>query len=130
MIIWFMGDIPYGIAYAANAEVVILDNFNAELNPIWRNEEFKGQTRYNLVNLDGDRVLQGESAGTASALVFKTKYRLQDYPVLSWRWKVADILEAGDARSKKTDDYAARVSVVFPHWFLPLTRSIQLPLGQ
>ncbi len=112
------------IASAAGPEVVVLDNFNAGLDPNWKNEEFQGQTRYSIVESEGDRVLLGESAGTASALVFKKKYLLQDYPILSWRWKIEDVLSSGDARSKGGDDYAARLYVVFPHWFVPMTRSI------
>ena len=108
----------------AAPETLVIDNFNAGLHPNWKSEEFKGQTRYSIVALEGDKVLKGESAGTASALVFKKKYSLQDYPVLAWRWKVEDILSAGDARSKETDDYAARIYVVFHHWFVPMTRSI------
>ena len=104
---------------AANPDIGVIDNFNAGLNTNWKSEEFKGQTRYSIVELEGDKVLQGKSAGTASALVFKKKYFLQDYPVLSWRWKIEDILRAGDARSKESDDYAARIYVVFP----PLVRS-------
>lgn len=109
---------------AADPAVVVIDDFNAGLNPNWRHEEFKGLARYSIIELDGDKVLQGESSASASALVLKKKYRLQDYPILSWRWKVADILSDGDARSKSGDDYAARIYVVFPHWFTPKTRSI------
>lgn len=109
---------------AADPAVVVLDDFNAGLDPAWRHEEFKGQNRYSIVELDGDKVLEGESSASASALVLKKKYQLQDYPILAWRWKIADILSDGDARSKSGDDYAARIYVVFPHWFTPKTRSI------
>jgi hypothetical protein len=60
----------------------------------------------------------------------------QAYPILHWRWKVADTIPGGDARHKTTDDYVARIYVVFPHWFFPMTRTInyiwanQLPQGE
>ena len=46
------------------------------------------------------------------------------------------MLDKGDVRAKKTDDYPARVYVIFPHWFPPKTRSInyiwanRLPVGE
>ena len=43
---------------------------------------------------------------------------------MSWRWKVSAINAKGDASHKEGDDYAARIYVVFPHWFFPMTRSI------
>ena len=72
----------------------------------------------------------------ASGLFFPQDYRLQDYPLLAWRWKVKDTLAKGDARLKTGDDYAARVYVVFPHWLFFKTRSInyiwsnKLPRGE
>lgn len=110
--------------FAATPDVQILDDFNAALNPNWQIKEFKGQTEYSIIDLDGEKVLMAKSDGAASALVFSKTYSLRNYPVLSWRWKVKDILQQGDARVKGTDDYAARIYVVFPHWFFPMTRSI------
>ena len=43
---------------------------------------------------------------------------------MSWRWKVSDTIRKGDSRSKSGDDYAARVYVVFPHWFFPKTKTL------
>jgi hypothetical protein len=80
--------------------------------------------------------LKAESRDAASALLYKIEYDLRDYPILSWRWKVVNILEKGDETKKEGDDYAARVYVVFPHWFFPKTRSInyiwanKLPKGE
>ena len=116
--------LPTGSVGAADPEVVILDDFNTGLSPHWQQEEFKGQTDYRVVADGEEMVLRGESNGTASALVYPKKFLLQDYPILSWRWKIADVLPKGDARSKSGDDYAARIYVVFPHWFAPKTRSI------
>lgn len=101
----------------------------------WSKKSFKGETEYRIVEDAGQKVLQANSQGTASGLVFETEYDPKEYPVLSWRWKVANTLVKGDSRTKAGDDYAARIYVVFPHWFFPKTRTLnyiwanQLPKG-
>lgn len=108
----------------AEPRIQTIDDFDLGLNPNWEQVDFKGQTKYSIVSLDGGQVLQGQSHAGASALVFKKEYDLREFPILSWRWKVKDILAKGDSQIKTGDDYPARIYVVFPHWFAPMTRSI------
>jgi len=108
----------------ASSETIILDDFNAGLKKNWQMKEFKGQTQYSVVTLEGEKVLLAQSDATASALVFEQKYDLRDFPILSWRWKINNIHPKGNSQTKAGDDYAARIYVVFPHWFTPMTRSI------
>ncbi len=90
----------------------------------WEEKSFKGNTEYRLV-ADGERkVLQATSRAAASGMVFDIDYDPKAYPLLSWRWKISNIIVKGDERSKAGDDYAARVYVIFPHWFFPKTRSL------
>lgn len=112
------------ITPSAHAASRVIDDFEAGLAPGWTVKEFKGLTDYAVVADGGGRVLRAESKGTASGLVYKIDYAPGDYPVLAWRWKVANIVAAGDERVKSGDDYAARVYVIFPHWLFFKTRSI------
>jgi hypothetical protein len=116
-------------ALASGGEVLRIDDFEQGLSPRWEEKSFRGQTSYQVVTEGTGKVLQARSQGAASGLVFKKEYRLQDYPLLSWRWKVKGIIPGGDERSKSSDDYAARVYVVFPHWFFPKTRTINYVWG-
>jgi hypothetical protein len=100
-------------------------------------KEFHGRTLYAVVSeVNGGYVLRADSRASASGLFFKKDYSLRDYPILSWRWKVSNILEKGDETMKEGDDYAARVYVVFPHWFFPKTKTLnyiwanKLPKGE
>lgn len=111
-------------AFAASPQSLVIDDFNSGLQPHWEQKRFQGQTQYAVIEQAGEKVLMARSDAAASALVFKKKYSLGDYPILSWRWKVESIIREGDARAKSGDDYAARIYVVFPHWFVPMTRSI------
>lgn len=116
-------------------QVEVLDDFELGLSESWSPKFFQGETTYEVAAEDGGFCLRADSHGTASGLVLEREYRLQDVSWLSWRWKISNVLEKGDARSKSGDDYAARVYVIFPHWFYPKTRSLnyiwanQLPRG-
>jgi rSAM/selenodomain-associated transferase 2 len=70
-------------------------------------------TRYTVVREGESHVLRAESRAAASGL-----YRVLDldprvHQVLAWRWKVDNVIEKADARTRKGDDYAARVYVAF-----------------
>jgi hypothetical protein len=113
-----------GVAVAPAATALMIDDFEQGLSPRWEQKSFRGETSYNVVADGGGKALHARSQGAASGLFFKKEYRLQDYPLLSWRWKVQGIIPGGDETQKSSDDYAARVYVIFPHWFFPKTRTI------
>ncbi|MBI5014859.1 MAG: DUF3047 domain-containing protein [Deltaproteobacteria bacterium] len=103
---------------------VLIDDFERGLRPGWEVKRFKGDTRYDVVAGDGGHVLRARSDAAASALIYRIRYDLDRFPVLSWRWKAENVIAAGDESRKSGDDYVARIYVVFPHWFFPKTRSI------
>ena len=114
---------------AAAGKVLRIDDFEQGLSPRWEQKSFSGETSYQVVTEGTGKVLRAQSQGAASGLYFTKEYRLQDYPLLSWRWKVKGIIRGGDETRKSTDDYAARVYVIFPHWFFPKTRTISYIWG-
>lgn len=123
-------------AGAAGDEQLLIDDFEAGLKPGWESKVFAGETDYQVVACGADNhCLQAVSQGTASGLVYEIELETDAYPLLTWRWKVDGVLAAGDGRRKSGDDYAARVYVIFPHWFFPKTRTLnyiwanQLPAG-
>jgi len=79
----------------------------------WKTKTFKGETRYALANDKGRYVLKADSRDSASGLFHKVKVDLTRTPFLNWSWKVGNILSGIDERTKKGDDYPARVYVVF-----------------
>ncbi len=88
------------------------------LPPGWRPQIFKKkhnakQTAYAVVR-DGEvSVVRAESVGAASGIEREVSVDLKAHPVLRWRWKVENVVAAGDPRRKDQDDYAARVYVTF-----------------
>lgn len=115
---------------------LLVDDFEKGLGSHWTVKSFKGETMYRVVDDNGNRVLQADSRGTASGLVRKIDLDPRETPILTWRWKVAGTIAQGDERTKAGDDYAARVYVIFPHWFFPKTRTLnyiwanRLPQGE
>ncbi len=106
------------------AEPLVVADFSAELNS-WEAKVFKAGNHYEIQTSAADnRVLHVLSHDSATGLIRKIEFDLHQYPVLSWRWKVAHTLKKGDAHRKAGDDYAARIYVIFPHWIKPLTRTI------
>jgi len=108
----------------ASAAEKMIDDFESGSLSGWEEESFVGNTRYTIISEGEGHCLSAESNATASGFIHEIEYDLQEWPRLAWRWKVDGVLEKGDVRSKETDDYPARVYVIFPHWFPPKTRSI------
>ena len=117
--------IPALLAGAAGAgPPLLIDDFESGLGPAWQEKIFKGRTDYRIIADGSGHALQADSRGTASGLVKKLDLDPRDYPVLAWRWKVSGTIAQGDERTRAGDDYAARVYVIFPHWFFPKTRTL------
>lgn len=80
----------------------------------WAEKSFSGHTQYALTEDDGRTVLAANSKAAASGYFKKIEIDLQRTPYLNWSWKVENILAgSADERSKKGDDYPARIYVVF-----------------
>ncbi len=102
----------------------MIDDFEAGIAKQWEPKAFKGQTQYDVVRDMDNHVLRAASDASATGLIYEVAYDPEEYPIISWRWKVENIIEKGDATTREGDDYSARVYVIFPHWFKPMTRSI------
>lgn len=124
------------LALGAAAGVLTVGDFSGGDLKGWEPEEFSGVTNYRPALVDGKRVLQAVSRGSASALVKKIEADPAQRPMLSWSWKIEGTLPKGDGRTKAGDDFAARVYVVFPSFLFWNTRALnyvwanQLPVGR
>ena len=110
---------PGLMASAANADP-ILPRFS-ELTALdghygWEPLEFPGieqHSRYQLVSDGGLQVVRADTSAGASGLIARTTLNPGDSLILRWRWKVSNVFEQGDARTKSGDDYPARIYVAF-----------------
>jgi len=110
-------------AWGTGEEILLLGRLGPPASPEqlpdkWQPLVFKNiaaKTRYSIVR-DGEHyVLKAESHAAASGLIRPLDLDPKVYQVMSWRWKVENILVKGDARRKEGDDYAARIYVAFQY---------------
>jgi hypothetical protein len=101
------------LAMAADSGV-LLDDYHAGLATGWQEKVFRGRTDYRTTIMDGRPCIAAESTASASGLVFAIDFAPQRLPILSWEWRIEDVIATADATRKSGDDYPARVYVVFP----------------
>lgn len=78
----------------------------------WEEKSFVGNTRYRMVEYDGETVLNARAKATSSGLYNTGDIELDENPILNWRWKVAQIGEDNDERSKDGDDFPVRLYLI------------------
>lgn len=79
----------------------------------WSFSRFKNPTRYELVEDSGRHVVKASADRSASGLRHALKIDPAAYPVLTWRWKVDELIESADNTHKHTEDSPVRVLVTF-----------------
>lgn len=84
-------------------------------DPAWERVLLPGVEHETSYRPADDDALRAEADCAASARVVRVAdVDLTRTPVLRWRWRVEEGLDNPDERTKKGDDFAARVSVLFP----------------
>ena len=74
---------------------------------------FKKPTEYRLVALEGTVALRAIADSSASGIQFDTVADLNEYPWLTWKWKVPELNGLADNTLAHAEDSPARVIVVF-----------------
>ncbi len=98
--------------------------FDETTLPQWEQRDFKGKTRYELVDLDGESVLQATADNTASLLYRQQDIDLLATPLVRWRWRIRNTYPspedtANGERSRNGDDYPARFYVAIQTGLMP-----------
>ncbi len=96
----------------SNIEKVVIGHFSSGSFSGWQEKEFKGQTRYQIVNIDGQEVLKAESKDAASGLFYDQRIDLRKTPFINWRWRIANSMGNINEKEKSGDDFAARIYAV------------------
>ena len=82
----------------------------------WQPTELPGierHTRYSLVEDNGVTVLRAESDRSMSSLLRRVDIDPAQHAWLQWRWRVDKLVEKASLDAKESDDFAARVYVLF-----------------
>jgi len=102
----------------------LIDDFRHGAGPGWESKSFKGETRYFPAVEDSIPCLRAVATASASGLFYKIEYDAVNQPILTWSWKVDNIIAKGDAHTKAGDDYPARIYVVFPSTLFWKTKAL------
>src|SRR5215213_934787 len=73
----------------------------------------KAPTKFEITQLDGQKVLKVDADKSYGNLVHPTRVQLNEETTLSWRWKVEEFVEGANLRTKGGDDGAAKMCVFF-----------------
>lgn len=94
-----------------------------ELPLAWDLKRFAGRAQFELVREEGRAVFRLASEASSFALHRDVAVDLEQFPILTWWWKVTRLPARGDLRARETDDQAAQVYLVFPRSPSPRTSS-------
>ena len=75
----------------------------------WKKMILNKEVDYLLRWYGAQGFVQASSNGACSALYRRVNYRLTDYPLISWKWKVEQFPDIGEKGTEaEKDDFAAR----------------------
>lgn len=97
---------------ALHAENLPVSDFQSSGLSGWEAVKFNDETRYDVIEKDGARVVRAVSDDSASGMLKKMHVDLKKTPFLNWSWKIDKSLTGLNEKTRKGDDYAARVYVV------------------
>jgi len=82
----------------------------------WRPLTFEGVDRHTEYKLtrDGDTVVvMARAQASGSGLTRSLRIDLNRYPIIRWRWRVANVLRRADVAHRQSDDASARLLIFF-----------------
>jgi hypothetical protein len=74
---------------------------------------FKNNTDYLMVVEDGAVVVRAMAHNSASFLGLQTDFDPHKFPMLSWRWKVAQVIPAANTAEQGKEDAPVRLMIAF-----------------
>ncbi len=102
--------------YAEERSVLFREDFDSLDN--WKPFFFpkiRSHSTY-TIERNGDRhVLRTESNASASAIVYKDAFNVNEFPRARWRWMVRNVYLRADPRTKAGDDYPIRIHIMFDY---------------
>src|SRR5581483_11687904 len=110
---------------AAPSKLLPLETFEAyaplTFPALWkvRGNQKEAQTIYRVMEEGGNRFLHAHANQQAIQIGLVWGFSPQEFPRLSWRWRVSQLPPGGDERRKETHDSAAGVYVIFDNPIFP-----------
>jgi len=126
LVYWIVLSLPFFLFDTSNAdlsEFLKVGEFSMasegqKIPEGWEEMTFKKiskHTQYEVVKEENLAFIHASSHAGASGLIRKINIDLKKYPIIQWRWKVANVIQSSDVFSKEADDYAARIYITFEY---------------
>lgn len=107
------------------AEPIVISDFSRQALTKWQQKSFKNNTQYQIVNVDGEIMLEAKSTASASSLYKEVRIDLSKTPYLNWSWRIDKRLAISNEQSKQGDDFSARIYLIVKgRWGFWQTRAI------
>lgn len=98
-----------------------------------RGDEEEARAIYQVAEEGGNHFLYARANNQGVQIGLPRQFQPKEFPLLRWRWRVAQLPAGADERSKQTNDSAAGVYVVFGNRVMPrvikYVWSSTLPIG-
>lgn len=110
---------PYMVARIGDDPYVVLEDFEA--GPVgelpagwsWRSRDADEHKPYRVREENGNRYLEATDEGESVILGKDVKWNLEEYPYVSFRWRVHSIPQGGDERYDEKVDSGAGIYIVY-----------------
>ena len=79
----------------------------------WILSGLKKETDYQIVSVEGRNVLRALAEQSASGLVHDVRFDPMQFPIITWRWKVSNLIDAADNTRSGTEDSPVRIVIAF-----------------
>ena len=104
---------------AGEKDTLMIERFSGEKDgdgiPLgWKLEKKKGKADIKIEKEGDNSYLHFVCNNSSFGINKEIEFKIEDFPILSWRWKVTKLPKGGDVRKKSSDDQAAQVYVAFP----------------
>jgi len=93
-------------------ERIYIGHFSQNHLKNWEEKSFLNKSYYNLVTANNTTVLKAQTTAAASGMFREIDIDLTKTPFLNWSWRINNIYQGNNERSKSGDDYPARLYVI------------------
>ncbi|MGO9605314.1 MAG: DUF3047 domain-containing protein [Candidatus Binataceae bacterium] len=104
-------------AAAVSATSPPSEDFEHGMTPGWTTQGLGPQPDQGTAGIEqeagGNHFLRISTNGSFYSIGIDTAFEANQYPILSWRWRIDRVPEGADISQRNADDAAARVFVVF-----------------
>jgi hypothetical protein len=74
---------------------------------------------YAIGEEENNYFLQASVKNSGTIIAKEINYRLEEYPIIAWRWRALQLPVGGDERYKCSGDSVAGIYIIFPSLFKP-----------